>query len=183
MGQDSSSPIDESTPPQMLRDRSIESVAQYIKEGRAKKIVVMVSRFVDGGLDHLLTIVDDRSEQASAPLPEYQTFVRQTRGCMPTWLACIFHIQKQSSTSRSSDKIHSLFTPSPMNYTLANLGLPFHMLSFACSTTKAFCSNCSLRILSVLTEKQVCQAIRSLKPTAASLVTGALIANRNILRI
>ena len=42
MGQEQSSPINEGTP-QTLRDRSIESIAEYIKNGRAEKIVVMVS--------------------------------------------------------------------------------------------------------------------------------------------
>lgn len=43
MGQESSTPVDESTPPQALNARSIEAIASYIKEGRAKKIVLMVS--------------------------------------------------------------------------------------------------------------------------------------------
>ncbi len=43
MGQESSTPVDESTPPQTLNVRSIEGIASYIKEGRAKKIVLMVS--------------------------------------------------------------------------------------------------------------------------------------------
>lgn len=43
MGQESSTPVDESTPPQTLNARSIEAIASYIKEGRAKKIVLMVS--------------------------------------------------------------------------------------------------------------------------------------------
>ena len=42
MGQESSTPIDENTPPQTLNARSIEAVASYIREGRAKKIVLMV---------------------------------------------------------------------------------------------------------------------------------------------
>ena len=45
MGQEQSSLIDDSTPPQTLKERSVESVATYIKQGRAKKIVVMVSPF------------------------------------------------------------------------------------------------------------------------------------------
>ena len=45
MGQEQSSLIDDSTPPQTLKERSVESVATYIKQGRAKKIVVMVSLF------------------------------------------------------------------------------------------------------------------------------------------
>ena len=44
MGQESSSLIDEQTPPQTLKARSVEAVAKLIKDGRAKKIVVMVSR-------------------------------------------------------------------------------------------------------------------------------------------
>jgi len=43
MGQEQSSPIDDDTPCQTLNDRSIESVARYIKDGPVKKIVVMVS--------------------------------------------------------------------------------------------------------------------------------------------
>ena len=43
MGQESSTPVDENTPPQTLHGRTLDAVASYIKEGRAKKIVVMVS--------------------------------------------------------------------------------------------------------------------------------------------
>lgn len=43
MGQDQSAPlVDDDTPTQTLKDRSIESVAEYIKSGRARRIVVMV---------------------------------------------------------------------------------------------------------------------------------------------
>ncbi|KAL8873642.1 MAG: hypothetical protein Q9174_000920 [Haloplaca sp. 1 TL-2023] len=41
MGQESSTPVDEDTPPQTLYARTLDAVASYIKEGRAKKIVVM----------------------------------------------------------------------------------------------------------------------------------------------
>ncbi|KAI9732788.1 MAG: Sir2 histone deacetylase Hst2 [Cirrosporium novae-zelandiae] len=41
MGQEESTPIDESVPPQTLEARTIEAVAKYIKEGRARKIVTM----------------------------------------------------------------------------------------------------------------------------------------------
>lgn len=43
MGQDNSTPIDESVPPHTLESRTIEAVAKFIKDGRAKNIVVMVS--------------------------------------------------------------------------------------------------------------------------------------------
>ncbi len=43
MGQESSSPVDESVPPQTLQSRTVDGVAKYIKDGRAKRIVVMVS--------------------------------------------------------------------------------------------------------------------------------------------
>ncbi len=42
MGQESSTLVDERTPPQTLKSRTVESVARLIKNGRAKKIVVMV---------------------------------------------------------------------------------------------------------------------------------------------
>ena len=41
MGQDESSPIDESVPPRTLTGRTVEAVAEYIKSGKAQKIVIM----------------------------------------------------------------------------------------------------------------------------------------------
>lgn len=41
MGNEESSPIDESVEPQTLTSRSIEAVADYIKSGRVRKVVVM----------------------------------------------------------------------------------------------------------------------------------------------
>lgn len=43
MGNESSSPVDEATPPTKLYARNIEAVARYIEERDVKKIVVMVS--------------------------------------------------------------------------------------------------------------------------------------------
>ena len=44
MGQESSLPIvDESTPTQTLESRTLESVAKMLKEGKFRRIVVMVS--------------------------------------------------------------------------------------------------------------------------------------------
>ncbi len=42
MGQEASSPISENTPPLTLRSRTVESVAEYVTSGRAKRIVVLV---------------------------------------------------------------------------------------------------------------------------------------------
>lgn len=42
MGQEESTPVSESTPPLNLKNRTIESVAEYIKSGKAKRIVVLV---------------------------------------------------------------------------------------------------------------------------------------------
>ena len=42
MGQEQSTAIDESTPPRRLDDRSLASIAKYIRDGKARKIVVMV---------------------------------------------------------------------------------------------------------------------------------------------
>lgn len=43
MGNEESRIVDPSTPPQTLNARSLEALAEYIKDGRAKQIVVMVS--------------------------------------------------------------------------------------------------------------------------------------------
>lgn len=42
MGQESSVLVDDSTPSQTLKARNIEAVADYVKAGRARNIVVMV---------------------------------------------------------------------------------------------------------------------------------------------
>ncbi|KAL2355198.1 NAD-dependent histone deacetylase SIR2 [Cryomyces antarcticus] len=41
MGQESSSPVDEATPPRTLQSRTLEGLAGYIRDGRAKRVVVM----------------------------------------------------------------------------------------------------------------------------------------------
>lgn len=41
MGNEESSPIDESTPPQTLASRTLDGVAEYIKSGKVRNIVVM----------------------------------------------------------------------------------------------------------------------------------------------
>jgi NAD-dependent histone deacetylase SIR2 len=41
MGQESSQVVDENVQPHTLKSRSIESIAELINEGRAKKIVVL----------------------------------------------------------------------------------------------------------------------------------------------
>tara|TARA_R110002003_G_scaffold104_25_gene8395 strand:- start:29046 stop:29204 length:159 start_codon:yes stop_codon:yes gene_type:complete len=52
MGNEESSIVGEDTPPQTLTSRSLEALAQYIKDGRAQQIVVMVSivRLLNGFL-------------------------------------------------------------------------------------------------------------------------------------
>jgi NAD-dependent histone deacetylase SIR2 len=41
MGQEHSSLVDDDTPAETLRERSLEAVAEYINSGRARRIVVM----------------------------------------------------------------------------------------------------------------------------------------------
>ncbi len=43
MGQEQSSLIDDDTPCQTLKNRSVDSIAKYVKDGRARKVVVMVN--------------------------------------------------------------------------------------------------------------------------------------------
>jgi len=46
MGKQGPSPVDESDPPERLESRTVEALAKYIKDGKAKNIVVMVSFIV-----------------------------------------------------------------------------------------------------------------------------------------
>lgn len=41
MGQDFSSPFSDAISPERLKQRTVKAVADYIKDGRAKRIVVM----------------------------------------------------------------------------------------------------------------------------------------------
>ena len=42
MGNESSVPVEDHVPPTTLESRTLDALAKYIKEGRAKSIVVMV---------------------------------------------------------------------------------------------------------------------------------------------
>ncbi|EFX02440.1 sir2 family histone deacetylase [Grosmannia clavigera kw1407] len=57
MGQEASSQIDESVPPVTLSERSIEAVARYIRDGRARKIVALTG----AGISTAAGIPDFRS--------------------------------------------------------------------------------------------------------------------------
>lgn len=46
MGQEESRMVDDKTPPETLESRSVEAIAKYIKDGKVKRIVVMVSAIV-----------------------------------------------------------------------------------------------------------------------------------------
>ena len=50
MGQEESRPVDPNTPPQTLKKRDVNAVADLIKEGRVKRIVVLVSSQLRPGL-------------------------------------------------------------------------------------------------------------------------------------
>ena len=89
MGQESSAPINESTPPQTLKARTLDALADHISRNRVKRVVVMVrfhglllpSRVTTRRLIKLFS----RLGLESAPLLVFQTFVLQTLGFMPIW--------------------------------------------------------------------------------------------------
>jgi NAD-dependent histone deacetylase SIR2 len=62
MGQDESRVIDPSAPPQTLKARTLEALAQYIKDGRAQKIVIMVGAVTIP--DSMRVLMVGRQEQA-----------------------------------------------------------------------------------------------------------------------
>lgn len=59
MGQETSSPIDESLPPKTLQERTLEAVATHIKEGHVKRIVVMVGLIPFGLVEIDYSFQDD----------------------------------------------------------------------------------------------------------------------------
>ncbi|KAK3724407.1 Sir2 histone deacetylase Hst2 [Vermiconidia calcicola] len=50
MGQEESSPINDSVPPSSLAGRTVEALAEYIKSGKAEKVVVMTGAGIKTGL-------------------------------------------------------------------------------------------------------------------------------------
>ena len=50
MGQDSSTLVDDNTPPETLQARNVDAVAKYINNGRKKRIVVMVVNSLSGNI-------------------------------------------------------------------------------------------------------------------------------------
>lgn len=77
MGQDASKLVDENTPPETLESRTVDSVAKFIKDGRAGKIVVMVSLRAE----YLRSPAFDELARPALEFPRplvYQTFDHQT---------------------------------------------------------------------------------------------------------
>jgi hypothetical protein len=118
MGQDESRVMDPSAPPRTLKARTVEALAQYIKDGRAQKIVVMVGSSPRYGPAHALTI--GRQGQASARRRVYQTSGRRRQVYTRTSRALSSHTLRPSSTSPSSATIPNLSTPLRKNYTPAS---------------------------------------------------------------
>jgi NAD-dependent histone deacetylase SIR2 len=74
MGQDQSAPsIDENKPTQSLKDRSIDAVAKYIRDGRAKKIVVMVCCLVLRAQPDANTTQTGAGISTSAGIPDFRS--------------------------------------------------------------------------------------------------------------
>ena len=147
MGQEQSSPVDDSTPSRTLRERSVDAVAQYIKDGGAKKIVVMVSLSYNsvrhsGGFESASNRESHRCDRlglALARLPVFQTSDPQKLASMPTLRDSIYPIQRLSLTYHFSETTHCLSTPSLKSCTLENTGQPSHIALPACSRTKVSC--------------------------------------------
>jgi NAD-dependent histone deacetylase SIR2 len=62
MGQDESRVVDPSVPPTTLKARTLEALAEYIKDGRAQKIVVMVGAVTS--LSYVRVLIEGRQVPA-----------------------------------------------------------------------------------------------------------------------
>ena len=87
MGAEQSTQFDESSDPHTLKSRSVEALAQYIKDGHAKKIVVMVRKQarLKTTRKSPTDLCRDRLEQASAPRLVYRISDLLTLACMQIW--------------------------------------------------------------------------------------------------
>lgn len=74
--------VDDSVEPHTLKDRSVESLARFMKSGVVKKIVVLVRGLFREAQSH--TLMRDRLVPASVHPRAFQTFAPQIRACMPT---------------------------------------------------------------------------------------------------
>ena len=147
MGQEQSSPIDDSTPPQTLEKRSVDSIAKYIKEGRAKNIVVMVSfyqqelkncRALESEPNNMSLLIN-RLGLASAHLRVFQIFDPQTPASTPISRDSICPILRLFLTYHFSETTHYPFTRSPTNYIPATTSQPSHIPLFGYFQIKASC--------------------------------------------
>jgi len=174
MGQDESRMVDDNEPPQTLESRTLESIAGYIKDGRATRIVVMVClalAIATGCANNA-----HRPAQASAPRLVSQTFGLQILASTRISLASTYPTPKPSSISAFSARTPFRFTPSPRSSTLAGIGLPSHTRLSLCCIRKACCLSCLHRILTVWSARLVCQRIRSSRLMAALRDRAALTA-------
>lgn len=81
MGNEESRVVDADTPPQTLKARTVEALAQYIKDGRARQIVVMVRHI---SVQQITIANEFRRAQESAHQLAYQTSDHQKLDFMPT---------------------------------------------------------------------------------------------------
>jgi hypothetical protein len=137
MGQDESRVIDPSAPSRTLKARTVEALAQYIKDGRAQKIVVMVGSSPRYGSAHVLTI--GRQAPASARRRAFQTSGRRRRACTQTLRVSSFLTPRPSSTSPSFATTQNPSTPLRKNCTPASSGRRSHTRLSPCCTRRGCC--------------------------------------------
>lgn len=80
MGQDESSVFDESVPPSTLDTRSLDGLAKYIRDGRAKRVVFMVRQAPKHTCPQLTV---PRLAPASAPPQAFPTSAARTPASTP----------------------------------------------------------------------------------------------------
>jgi hypothetical protein len=158
MGQDNSTPIDEDMPTETLKSRTVQGIADYITNGKAGKVVVMVSLNHENfepvyshSVNAILGIISNisRLERVSQHQLEYQISDHQTQASMLTSPVLIFRTQKQFSTSAIFAKILTHFTLWRTRYILGSIDQPSHTASSLFFTKSNYCTNCSRRTSTV----------------------------------
>lgn len=137
MGNQASTPIDESIPPETLESRTIEAVAKYVQEGRAKNIVVLVS-CSQFSIEALSDCLFDSAGLALVHPLEFRISVPQTPVFMLNSANSTCHIRKRFLISLFFAIILYLSTSSHTNCILATISPPYPIFSCVCCRKRVY---------------------------------------------
>lgn len=185
MGQEQSV-VGDDTPPRTLSERSLAAVAEYIKSGRARRIVVMTGAGISTAAGSMFHSQSHSQSHPPSPFilltPHLQspTSARQTRASTPTWPRSTSHSPKPSLTLAFSRRTRPPSTPLPRSSTRATTTRPSRTSSSACYPPRACCISSSRKTSTASSAPRGSPPSASSRPTAASPRSAASSARRRL---